>query len=768
MADSLYRLTYKHISAIIIGVFLMLVMSVVGNSAQVAAANEQSADQFANSFCGAGGDNSYGVADYAWLSATDGKSTTVVAVQGDSEVDIMVHVKVRYCSAYASSFSRSDYWTGTGGIDGGFNYGNNGANNTFKDTQIQSLQISGWAAGSHNVCIFLATESFNPDLYPKPSPSSCTTINLVLIQKWYIRGESYVRNTTAGGGNKQGNVAVNASPNDILDWTHDLRNEGPNYMDKDVHYSIDRTGFGNGWNGTQGNPSGDDGNGTQPNPAVSLFLTVWPLVANRTSYIVKPSDAGRTMCQNIGWRPGSWEDNARYTSNPACAYVPYSFSLTPSVSGPSGVTTVGAPISPVTSTVNNALPPPYKQSHTTDSLPAEWQLKRIEVAPGSAIPMTQQENGTAPCAHYGGVKCIDKGSGTRVFTPGSTTSPALPALNDETVDGNTPVGTRICYTLSVRPFQQIAYQAIDNRWRHSVPVCVTVSKQPKVQVWGGDLRTRGNIETGTTTVNDNGTNKLFGSWVEYGGFSVGSNSRFASGSGLNNGNTNIANMDAWHKLTFANTDNGISKYGNFTLPSNLPPLASQFVNATSSGQPSSDLSGLQSGMYTTNAANFTLTNSTVGQTGNLGKVIVVVSTGTITIDGNIVYQGNGNSDTFNNVEQLPQVIIIAKNINITNATTQIDAWLLTTTDGSINTCSDRPLTAPLNSTVCNNLLTVNGAVATSHLHLRRTAGSDDAARAGNPAEVFNLRADTLLWSYARSSASDKAQTVYSKELPPRF
>jgi len=770
MSSSIYQYRTATLT-LIFGVFLMCLVS-VGLAQPAAAANyapnRAGGQAFASDFCGQGGDNSYGFGDYMWLEGPSTGNNTIVAYQGDDYAPVRVHVTGEYCSLYGSSNPGADYVVSPGSVSGRFYYDNGGPGDEFDDYQTPSLYIRGWQAGKRTVCITL--RSFADGLSYEPSPPTCMEINLILIQKWNIRGESYVRNTTANTGNKQGNPAVYASPGDILDWTHDLRNEGPNYMDKDVKYSIDRTGFGNGWDGNEGIPSGNDGYGAKPYPdPSSLFLTVTPWVNNRTSYIVKPSDAGRTMCQRIGWEPGAWNKASRSTSLVwACANVPYSYSLTPSVAGPNGVTTVGAPITQVIPTVNNTLPPPYQQSHTTDSRPTEWQLKRIEVAPGGSIPMTQQESSSNPCAHYGN-NCIDKESGTRVFTPGNTTAPPLPALNNETVDGDTPVGTRICYTMSVRPFQQIAYQALDNRWRHSVPVCVTVSKQPKVQVWGGDLRTRGDIETGTTTVNDAGTNKLFGSWVEYGGFSVGANSRFASGSGLNNGSTDLASAASWHKLTFANVNSaGGSSYGAFTLPSNLPPLADQFLATASSGAPSSDLSGLASGMYSTTAANFTITGGTIGQTGNQGKMIVVVSTGTITIDGNVVYQGNGGSDTFNSIDQLPQVVIIARNINITNAATQIDAWLLTTNDGSINTCSDRPLNAPLNSTVCNNLLTVNGPVVTSHLHLRRTAGSEDAARAGNPAEIFNLRADTLLWSYAHSSQSDKAQTVFSKELPPRF
>ena len=751
-----------HAFYVLIGLFLAVTASVIVGYTAFAAPGRAEGVQFANEFCGKGGDNSYGVADYMWLTALDG-SDRVEAYEGDTQVKIVVHLYGRYCSNYASSDSGSTYRTSRGSINGAFNYQNNGANNVFEDTQEKWLQISGWRAGRYNICITLGTWSVNPDLNPVDSPSTCTDLTLVLNQRWTVRGESYVDNTTMGSGTRQGNPAVYASPGDTLDWTHDLRNNGPGFIDQNITRTIDRTGFGNGWDGQRSAPSRS--NTGLNTPAGLIMDTVNASAANRTRYVVLPSDAGRTMCQRIGWEPGAYNNGSRFTSNYACANVPYSYSLTPGVSGPNGVTTVGAPIPTVIPTVTNALPAPYQQRHTTDSRPTEWQLKRIEVAPGGSIPMTQQEDNAAPCAHYGNT-CQDKGSGTQVFPPNST---PLAQLANETVAPNTRVGTRICYTLSVRPFQQLAYQAVDNRWRHSAPVCVTVSKQPKVQVWGSDVRTRGNIETGTTTVNDNGTNKLFGSWVEYGALAVGSNSRFASGSGLNDGNTEMTNAAAWNKLTFANIDSsGASRFGNFTLPSDIAPLADQFMATASNGAPAPDLGSLASGTYKTTAANFTITGGSVGQTGNVGNVIVIVSTGTITIDGNITYRGNGASENFNDVKELPQVIIIARNINITNNVTQIDAWLLTTNDGSINTCSDRPLSAPLNSTVCNSQLTVNGPVATSHLHLRRTAGSDDTARAGEPAEIFNLRGDALLWAYGRSSASDKAQTVYSKELPPRF
>jgi hypothetical protein len=269
--------------------------------------------------------------------------------------------------------------------------------------------------------------------------------------------------------------------------------------------------------------------------------------------------------------------------------------------------------------------------------------------------------------------------------------------------------------------------------------------------------------TQTSVASVGGTNKKFGSWVEYGGFSVGTNTNFASGSGLNSGNTNTTTADVWNKLTFANVNlAGANSYGMFTLPSSLPTVASQFIGAASSGTAQSNLGALSSGTYT--VGDFTIDASDIGA----GKSIIIVSSGRVTITGNVTYRGSGAGDSFTKASELPQVVIVADNIDIKNSATHVDAWLLTKNGGAINTCSDVLLADRLNSGKCKDLLTVNGPVMTSHLYLRRTAGSDRVATAGDPAEIFNLRPDTFIWAYGRASQAGKAQTVYSVELPPRF
>ncbi|MDB5168440.1 MAG: hypothetical protein JWO55_698, partial [Candidatus Saccharibacteria bacterium] len=586
------------------------------------------------------------------------------------------------------------------------------------------------------------------------------SVTLPRSSQWRIIGDSKVGvdNTSPD------NSVLTARPGQTLYWTHALGNVGPDNTDRQIGYAIGKSGFSAGsWSGNAP-PDNKEPQGTTNINVNAWFGVGWGTPRpNYSQYTVRQVDVGNTLCQSISWGPTAFDNPAWSQSTPpACVNIPYNYNLIPSVTGSSGMGAPGSTIPPVTATVNNLL---VGNGNATTRSPdtSRWEVRRVEVPPGRTIPMIQQQNGSDPCAHYrsgGADTCTSKGGGNQSFPPGVPTMVAQ--IRDETISPGTSAGTKICFTLSVQPYSQAS-----NNWRHSAPICITVSRQPKLQVWGGDVRARGKIETGTTVITSGGSDKLFGSWVEYGGFSTGANSGFASGSGLNNGNSNTA-ADAWNKLTFANVDSkGNSNYGGFTLPL-LPNLSAQFMGPAT-GAIRADIGTLNSGTYKVNS-NFTITRGAIDN----GKTIIIIATGTattVTIDGNITYRGNGLSGTFNSVSELPQVIIIAPNINITGKATQIDAWLLTTgtgANGKLNTCSDRGVTDRLNLKVCDKQLTINGPVVTEHLHLRRTAGSEDVGNAGMPAEIFNLRPDAYLWAQARASQSGKVQTVYSVELPPRF
>ena len=146
--------------------------------------------------------------------------------------------------------------------------------------------------------------------------------------------------------------------------------------------------------------------------------------------------------------------------------------------------------------------------------------------------------------------------------------------------------------------------------------------------------------------------------------------------------------------------------------------------------------------------------------------------------------GPGNSGclegVYSSISQLPQMIIIADEIRVSPEVTNIDAWLIAgrgnkVGQGTINTCAGYSYNS-LTASVCNQTLTINGPVFAGKLLLNRTAGAgSDLASPGNqatqsikPAEIFNLRADTFLWSYAQAQRFSQANMVYSREMAPRY
>ena len=190
--------------------------------------------------------------------------------------------------------------------------------------------------------------------------------------------------------------------------------------------------------------------------------------------------------------------------------------------------------------------------------------------------------------------------------------------------------------------------------------------------------------------------------------------------------------------------------------------------------------------------------------------------GTIVIDTNIVIsskeknaQGNIQPvDLYEDIQQIPQVIIIAKNIDITNTVTRIDAWLIA--EDTINTCAYQNYSSfwrhnpdpnsgsytyinaagdnsSLSAKMCDKTLMINGPVFANKMILNRTAGAGTAVAnvvgsykdirtrlkvngdyANQRAEIFNLRSDSYLWGYYQAQRSSIMTTVFSRELPTRY
>ena len=260
---------------------------------------------------------------------------------------------------------------------------------------------------------------------------------------------------------------------------------------------------------------------------------------------------------------------------------------------------------------------------------------------------------------------------------------------------------------------------------------------------------------------------VYGSWGEYGIIANGK-ADSASGAGLSssfNGRSGVTPRE-YNKLTFAN----IPKFGNFSSTSSVPDnfTLPSVGGARGSVSGNVDVNSLASGEY--NAGNVTLTGSKL----SVGKSIVIKSSGVVRISGDLLY-----TDT-NDVRQLPQLIIYAKNIIIESSVGEVNAWLITQKDGYVSTCgvviSAGGWLSGVSESSCGKQLKVNGPIKAGHLFLRRTYGGKHASSAkndpnmhpGTPAEIINLRADTYIWAYNNYRNTGAISTMNVRELPPRY
>ena len=162
---------------------------------------------------------------------------------------------------------------------------------------------------------------------------------------------------------------------------------------------------------------------------------------------------------------------------------------------------------------------------------------------------------------------------------------------------------------------------------------------------------------------------------------------------------------------------------------------------------------------------------------------ICTGTGTCGSDTNLVL-GSRNSDYYDNIYSLPQVLIIADGgIVVSDRVTQIDAWLIT--NGNINTCNGwTQNSGSFSADSCGRQLIVNGPVFANSLTPVRNSGANGGTGVGNtgnpiyynltddgsiqPGEIFNLRPDVLYWAYSQAQRFSQANVTYTRELAPRY
>ncbi|NTW62230.1 InlB B-repeat-containing protein [Candidatus Saccharibacteria bacterium] len=364
-------------------------------------------------------------------------------------------------------------------------------------------------------------------------------------------------------------------------------------------------------------------------------------------------------------------------------------------------------------------------------------------------------NSSSATASYSLVKTITNPNEPGATTSGSGTFAAnsgpVTVLGYTETDTDYVAATHICFVLTVSPHSALDPGSVSS----SPPACVVIGKSPKTQVWGGDLLAGSEVQTSTSTPNG----ITFGSWVEYAIFATGSIKRAGSGSAFSGTGMTGATACGYSTLTFTNgsssTCNEPPSLGGYTVQ--------EFKNISDSFPGTTPIAGTVivnnlSGTYLDSSPADLVLNSNNDIT---TSIVIKKPSGRVVINNNQKYVDG----SYNSIYGLPQLVIIAHEIVINDGVTDVDSWLVANDGtGSVKTCSSEAKIVD----DCNNPLVVNGPVITDELYLWRTAGADKIAGSGNPAELFNLRADTYLWVLARNSRAGRISTVNTTELPPRL
>lgn len=368
-----------------------------------------------------------------------------------------------------------------------------------------------------------------------------------------------------------------------------------------------------------------------------------------------------------------------------------------------------------------------------------------------------------------------------------------------------PVGTKVCYFLSVSNGAYEGLSGPKNQWRHSVPSCTAITKSPKVRFENSDVLTgrqipksaddsdcdplNNNAEiiaVGTTqhiidnadAVGGPGFVNQTGSWGEYGVFATGQinglgSAAFAYGQGSNN----------VRKLQFGNQ----SPSGNFRtygsactfnwfekLTKNADTVDSDTVTVNSLAGKTSQRSKNDRWKVSASSLLQDVTTPTILYAKKTGSNCNG-SEGVIEITSDITYKAS-----YPTIKDIPRVILMADcGIIIRQNVRNLDVALITR--GAINTCDvkisngapiglDTNKNYGLTKADCDKDLKVTGPVVTKKINLLRTAYSDmsSALLTINPAEYFAQNPSYFISTYEQARQKINLTVEYQDELPPRY
>lgn len=531
-------------------------------------------------------------------------------------------------------------------------------------------------------------------------------------------------------------------------------------------------------------------------------------VTRHYRYVVKPGDAGQTLCQ---WLRMSWEYNGwkqRLTPK-ACVYIPYHYPLKPPPGGPPGggdkdnsgvVPTAREEHGKTKVQAGDDVQFSYSLTNTsgpTVSRQIEYKSYTFILRRGAKLP---QNSGQKPY-HY--AKDWGSGNGNGVGCGGRDIAPGAQGRCEQGVDGTSekiyPGQTwsvprkpkyNVSYKWLAQPGDKIcSYIAIDDNWsvkndqsadtfRASNIACVVVTKSPNLNLSGSDSYAKDGF-TGSD-VRENkvpGTDKR-GSYSQY-GLLTGDTDGVVNFGSAGYTIASPANHYLACKLSYANTGNvkddckdlsGLQPAGLSKKPLSMP----SSTNATPlPGGSNVDLGGLQSGNYKAGSGSLRIW-------GDLGKgqhITIFAEKADVTITGKIdAYAG-----PYNKLSDIPSFTIMAKNIKVNPGVSLITGTYVA--KGRFESCNGaQDKSADLGmrpNSKCQYKLKVNGAIVSEKSPIfRRTFGAgnmpeDDqwkTEKISSTAEWINYTPNLWLTTSNGSSGNqlEGLTTTQVTNLPVRY
>ncbi len=341
------------------------------------------------------------------------------------------------------------------------------------------------------------------------------------------------------------------------------------------------------------------------------------------------------------------------------------------------------------------------------------------------------------------------------------------STSDIYVPSNLDIGEKYCIAIAVANSTTSSTTGLaDSSYYLSKSTCSNIAKLPSTQVLSGSIKTNGGIKSSTSyALQSDKTYLTYGSWADFAVIANKDIAKFASAASIARGITHttlstiLCNTD---HLTIANSQcsgaEQVTALGDSKIISEsttLQKLYSRYVE----GRAESIL--IQQDTLT--AGDITAKGLDPNNFFS-SHPLVVYSSGDLVISTNIL---STTSRTYSQ-NFTPQVILIAEgNIKIDQTVTNLDAWIVA--GGEVDTCTSGHDAISLHSNVCNQQLTIRGAILANKISLKRTYGGDvNTGSINTPAEIIHYTPALMLFTARESERSLLPETTYLHKLPVRY